>query len=79
MPHDAGDACSKFENRVLDGLFSSKRFRAEYQGFWFAIPEGQIVGYARRDWLRKHRVRDARELDWPTDPGAQTRCSCAVH
>jgi hypothetical protein len=79
MPYDAGDACSKFENRVLDGLFSSKRFRAEYQGFWFAIPEGQIVAYARHDWLRKHRVRDARELDWPTDPAEQTRCSCALH
>jgi hypothetical protein len=78
MPHDAGDACSKFENRVLDGLFSSKRFRATYQGFWFAIPEGQIVAYAHRDWLLKHRVRDAHELDWPTDPREQTRCSCAV-
>jgi arabinofuranosyltransferase len=76
LPHDASEACTRFENRVLDGLFLSPRFRAAYQAFGFAIPEGQIVAYARRDWLQTHRVRDARRLDWPTDP-AELAHSCS--
>jgi fermentation-respiration switch protein FrsA (DUF1100 family) len=61
-PANACDVYFWWEDDLFHGLFQSEQFLRNYRAIDIAIPEGDLVGYARADWLAGRPLQAARDL-----------------